>query len=31
MTAIVNGIQYVGRGHKLPNDFINNQAGSVKQ
>ena len=28
MTAIVNGIQYVGGGTS-PNDFINNQAASL--
>ncbi len=28
MTAIVNGIQYVGGGI-APNDFINNQAASL--
>jgi len=28
MTAIVNGIQYVG-GSTGPNDFINNQAASL--
>ena len=28
MTAIVNGIQYVGGGTS-PNDFINNQAGTL--
>ena len=28
MTAIINGIQYVG-GSTGPNDFINNQAGTL--
>jgi len=28
MTAIVNGIQYVGGGTS-PNDFINNQAATI--
>ena len=28
MTAIVNGIQYIGGG-TAPNEFINNQAGTI--
>ena len=28
MTAIINGIQYIG-GQTAPNDFINNQAGTL--
>ena len=28
MTAIVNGIQYIG-GQPSPNEFINNQAGTI--
>ena len=28
MTAIVNGIQYIG-GKTSPNEFINNQAGTI--
>ena len=28
MTAVINGIQYVG-GSYAPNDFINNQAASL--
>ena len=28
MTAIINGIQYIG-GQTSPNDFINNQASTI--
>tara|TARA_R100001443_G_scaffold18343_1_gene29265 strand:+ start:338 stop:514 length:177 start_codon:yes stop_codon:yes gene_type:complete len=28
MTAVVNGIQYIG-GQTSPNDFINNQASTI--
>ena len=28
MTAIINGIQYIG-GQTAPNEFINNQAGTI--
>ena len=28
MTAVVNGIQYIG-GQYSPNEFINNQAGTI--
>ena len=28
MTAIINGIQYIG-GQRSPNEFINNQAGTI--
>ena len=28
MTAVVNGIQYIGGG-TAPNEFINNQAGTI--
>ena len=28
MTAIINGIQYIG-GQTSPNEFINNQAGTI--
>ena len=28
MTAIINGIQYIG-GHTSPNEFINNQAATM--
>ena len=28
MTAIINGIQYIGGG-TAPNEFINNQAGTI--
>ncbi len=29
MTAIINGIQYIG-GQTAPNEFINNQAQTIK-
>ena len=28
MTAVINGIQYIG-GQTSPNEFINNQAGTI--
>ena len=28
MTAVINGIQYIG-GQPSPNEFINNQAGTI--